>query len=173
MKKLLFFAAFTVAGLMSMNAQNTTFGITAGYTNIKAKTSYEGQSYSESISGFHVGALVDFGLNENFHIQPEVIYANAEEMNFLYIPVLAKYYISNSGFQLLAGPQVNIVLDELIDGLNNVGLDLTFGAAYDINEHFFIDARYSFELTNRFEDGADYDVSGKYNTLFAGVGYKF
>ena len=85
---------------------------------------------------------------------------------------MAKYYISESGFQLMAGPQANFILDSF-EGENSFGLDLTFGAAYDIDEHFFIEARYSFELTNRIEDGGDYDVSGKYNTLFVGIGYKF
>ena len=35
------------------------------------------------------------------------------------------------------------------------------------------DPRYSFELTNRIKDGGEYDVSGRFNTLFVGIGYKF
>ena len=172
MKKFLLIAAIAVCGMFSANAQDAKFGAKVGYTNITAKADYGEGSVSVSESGFYIGALADFTVNESFHVQPEINYANVEETNFLYIPVLAKYYISESGFQLMAGPQANFILDSF-EGENSFGLDLTFGAAYDIDEHFFIEARYSFELTNRIEDGGDYDVSGKYNTLFVGIGYKF
>ena len=45
----------------------------------------------------------------------------------------------------------------------------------DINENFFIDARYSLEVTNRIGDlpGLPDNISGKINSLQIGVGYKF
>ena len=173
MKKILFIALVAICGAFTVNAQTAKFGLKAGYVNISAKEKYQDVSASISESGFYLGALADITMSESFHIQPEVNYANAEETSFLYIPVLAKYYISDSGFQVMAGPQANIVLEEAMEGINNFGLDLTFGVAYDIDEHFFVEARYSFELTNRIKDGGEYDVSGRFNTLFVGIGYKF
>jgi opacity protein-like surface antigen len=98
MKKLLFIAVLAIFGMFNAQAQDAKFGAKVGYTNITAKADFGEESVSVSESGFYVGALVDFTVNESFHVQPEINYANVEETNFLYIPVLAKYYISNLVF---------------------------------------------------------------------------
>ncbi len=172
MKKLLLLAVFTVVGFASTQAQETSFGVTAGYTNMTAKLEEGNMSLSTSESGFYIGALVDLSISEEFHIQPEVLYARASEANFLQVPVLAKYYIADSGFQIMAGPQGTLTLDETIEGLNSFGLDLTLGVAYEITENFFLDARYSLEVTNRLKD-VEGDVTYRLNALNIGVGYKF
>lgn len=143
----------------------------AGYTNITAKAKMSGFSLSQSESGFFVGGVADFTISENFHIQPEILYANASEANFLFIPVLAKYMVTDK-IGILAGPQANLVLEEMEEGFNSFGIDLTFGANYKITENFFIEGRYGFEITNRVSDGGS-DVKGTYNTLHIGVGYMF
>lgn len=164
----LFFAA-------QVNAQE--FGITAGYLNLTASTSYGDMDVSASESGFYAGVLADFELSESFHLEPAVVYGNANEANTLFIPVLVKYYIETSGFNIQAGPQGTLVLDDLEgSGVKSFGLDLGFGAGYDINENFFLQARYAFELTNRADTdffGAPDDLKAHINSLFVGVGYKF
>jgi opacity protein-like surface antigen len=170
MKKILLLTAIAVFGLSNVNAQDSKFGVTAGYTNITEKASFEGDSFSSSESGFYIGVLGDFTISEKFHIQPEVLYANASETNFLYIPVLAKFMVSEQ-FGILAGPQANLILEDVVEGFNTLGIDLTFGANYDINENFFIEARYGFEVTNRIKDGGD--LKDRINTLNVGIGYKF
>lgn len=95
-------------------------------------------------------------------------------MGFVYVPIMAKYYITPQ-FSLQAGPQLNFVLDAE-EGENRFGFDAAFGAGFNIDNHFFIDARYGVELTNRIsnsEDYGDFEVKGSYNTLMIGVGYKF
>ena len=170
MKKILI-TLIVVFGLSNVNAQDSKFGVTAGYTNITERAKFEGVSVSSSESGFYIGALVDITVSEKFHVEPKILYANASDTGFLYIPVLAKYYVAEK-FNIQAGPQANFVLDEVAEGFNSFGLDLSFGLGYEINEHFFLDARYSFELTNRYNDN-DFAVSDKVNTLNVGFGYKF
>ncbi|MUP45462.1 porin family protein [Gramella sp. BOM4] len=174
MKKFLFLSVFFIAGFQLVKAQETKFGLTAGYLNAESSYSFEGSKSSETASGFFVGALADFTINESFHITPGVNYGKAEEVSFLYIPVMAQYYIAESSFFLQAGPQVSILLDNNgNDSANKFGLDLGLGVGYHITENFFIDAKYSFELTNRLgelnRDGEDNRLNG----LFLGVGYKF
>lgn len=183
-KNLLFVGA--LLSVMASFGQEVNFGIQAGYTNLEGKSSnsYENVSYSGNSSGFYVGALADFTLSESFHLQPSVNYANAEETNFLIVPVMAQYYIENSGFYLQAGPQATFMLEDTsiegIEVMNNFGLDLAFGVGYEINSNFFVEARYSFELTNRYsKDIKDYaeaqgmDVDSQINALSIGLGYKF
>lgn len=172
MKKILLVVAIPVFTMSNINAQSK-FGVMAGYANITAKAKYEGISATQSESGFFIGGVVDFTISEQFHIQPEVLYANASEANFLYIPVLAKYMVSDK-FGILAGPQANFLLDEVETGANSFGLDLTFGGNYKINENFFLEARYGFELTNRISGPIEgFNIKGGYNTLHIGVGYMF
>ena len=95
----------------------------------------------------------------------------------LYVPIMAKYYIGDSQFNLQAGPQAAIILDE-VGGMNAFGLDLGFGAGFDITENFFLEARYAFEVTNRMGDEfaeafPESDAKVRINTLQVGVGYKF
>ena len=167
-------AAFAVFGLFNVNAQSS-FGLMAGYTNISAKISDQGSSISGDESGFYVGGVADFGISEKFHVQPEVLYANANDATFLYIPVLAKFMVSDK-FGILAGPQANLSLEEKTKGINSLGIDLTFGANYKITQNFFLEARYGFEVTNRITNSGEYEgsgVKGKVNTLQVGLGYLF
>lgn len=175
-KSLLIFSLFL--GVSSF-AQNVDFGIQAGYTNVQIEATAEGTQISENASGYYLGFLADFKFSENWHLQPSVNYFNAEDSNFLSIPVLVQYYIQNSGFYFQAGPQGTIVLEDN-PVTNTFGLDAAFGAGYQITENFFIEARYGIELTNRYNSESmeyaeqyDVDLDSGINTLMVGVGYKF
>ena len=175
-KIILVFALFS--GLSSF-AQKVDFGVQAGYTNVQIEATAQGTQVSDNASGFYVGLLSDFQFSENWHIQPSVNYFNAEDSNFLSVPVLVQYYIESSSFYLQAGPQGTLVLEDS-PMTNTFGLDAAFGAGYHITENFFIEARYAIELTNRYnKDAMDYagqynvDLDGGVNTLMVGVGYKF
>lgn len=183
-KKLLFLGAFLVSSLTI--AQEVKFGIQAGYTSMEGKSSssLDNISTSGSSSGYFVGALADFTLSESISLQPSVNYANADDTNLLLVPIVAQYHIQESGFYFLAGPQGTFLLDNIslggVDILNTFGLDLAFGVGYHINPDFFLEAKYSLELTNRFTkeiknaaEAQGGEVKSKFNALTIGVGYKF
>jgi len=121
--------------------------------------------------------LADFELNESWHIVPGVNYGNVEETSLLFIPVMAQYHIANSEIFLQAGPQATLNLeDDPGEFMNTVGVNAGFCVGYEINENFFVEAKYALELKNRFADsvsdiGDDFKL--KINTLTVGVGYKF
>lgn len=176
MKKLFFALALVFAALQTNAQEETTrFGLTAGYLNLNVKASYEGMSASVNGSGFYVGGLLEVPVSTNFYIQPAVLYGNAEDSGMLYVPVMAKLYLVNSGLNVQAGPQATFILEEAEEGTNSFGLDLALGAGYDITENFFLDARYAFELTNRVGDmeGLPEGVKSTINSFTVGVGYKF
>ena len=170
-KKFLFFAILLTS--MATFGQEVRFGAQAGYLNMQDKATYDGTSVSENYSGFFVGALADFTLSESFHLQPSLNYGKVEDTSFLIIPVMAQYHIQESGFYVQAGPQGTISLEDTAEGFNSFGLDLGVGAGYQINENFFVEAKYAFEITNRYSgDGSD-DIKSRINTLSVGLGYKF
>lgn len=182
MTKILLIAAGILFNIQ-LSAQKTEFGLTAGYLNINGKSSstssdFGNQNESSNAAGFYVGFLADIALSEAIYLQPGVVYGNADDSNIISIPVLAKYYFLNTGFNLLAGPQVTIIPDELPGTVKPVGVDLGFGGGYDINDSFFLQAKYFLEVTNRFDDdisglpeGAEFDYG--VNTFFVGLGYRF
>ena len=183
-KKLLLVGAVLTS--MVSFSQEVDFGFQAGYINMEGKSSSSigNVSASGSSSGYFLGMLADFPVSENLHIRPSVNYANADETNILFVPILAQYYIQDSGFYFHAGPQATFLLDNVslggVDILKTFGLDLALGIGYEIDENFFLEAKYSFELTNRYtkeiKDAASSqgaDVTSRLNALTLGIGYKF
>ena len=67
--------------MTDVNAQSQ-FGVMAGFSNIQEKATPENFSASNGEAGFFVGGVADFKISERFHIQPEVLYANASDTNF-------------------------------------------------------------------------------------------
>jgi len=177
-KKFLLLMAFAIFSI-NVNAQEFSFGLNAGYLNINAAVENEVDriNVSESASGFYVGVLGELLLNENFGLVAAVNYGNVEETNFLMVPVLAKLYIGQSDVYFQVGPQVTFLLEDTFGFLNTVGLDLSGGVGYDINDNFFVSGRYSYEITNRipskYREGIYDDINGQYHSLNIGLGYKF
>lgn len=170
MRKLFLFAVVAAFALTNLNAQESQFGVTAGYFGVNAKVKSGGESVTASDSGFYIGGVVDFGISDVFHIQPELLYANVNDSSALILPIMAKYYVSE-GFNLQAGPQVDFSLEDMPDDISAVAVALAVGAGYDINENFFAQARYSFQLTNSYTGPGDLKLTGSYLTI--GLGYKF
>jgi opacity protein-like surface antigen len=156
--------------------QEAKFGITAGYLNLNVSSYYQGSDITENASGFYAGILGDFKLSEAFHLEPAAIYGNVKKSNVLFIPVLAKYYIGQSGFNLLAGPQATMILDEINPRVKRIGWDLSLGGGFDVTDNIFLQVKYALEITNRHNDEIIGDIGGinaGINSLFAGIGYKF
>ena len=164
---------FMVLGMFNiMEAQQSKLGIKAGYALITLKAEYLGNSDSAGESGFYAGFSEELMLNEKFGLQPELLYARAGKTSFLYLPIMAKYYVIPQ-LSLQAGPQANLLLDNAPNE-KQLGLDIAFGAEYKVAPNLFLDARYGLEITNRMADSyGGYDIKASYNTLMVGAGYRF
>ena len=156
MKKLLLltfiFTAFT------MNAQegpSVKFGLNS--------STLSGEGDSESESGFYIGLGYEFELGGDINFEPAVTYALVDDFEALNIPLLFKYGVSDE-FSLLAGPQIMYLLEDVDDAA--FGLDLAFGLSYDINDDFYLETRYGFQVSR---DSGD----AKLNTFNLGIGYRF
>jgi len=144
-----------------------------------------------NVTGFYVGAFADIAASEKFHIQPELTYGSAGKLAFVYLPIMMKYYVADK-INIQAGPQLSFStnLQDIKDGLkgiddilntdvnldkafNSTGVDLVFGAGYDIRDKFFVQARYGLELTNRYSGPLNNSLFVRANTFTVGVGYSF
>lgn len=166
----------------NMKLSNSTFGVKAGYNSFIERFSVEGESVSASGSGFYLGVFADFDISEKFGIHPEIQYVLVTHDNVdgevLVVPLRGKYKL-NDELSLLAGPQLDYILEKDTDGIKKLGIGIALGLSYDVSKHFLIDLNYSFGLNNRLEeieeieDFESYDFKFKINYFQVGVGYRF
>lgn len=169
MKKLFLFTFIAVLGFSTVKAQDSKFGLKAGadFASLRAKA--EGENASVSETGFYVGAFAEISVSDSFIFQPEVLYVSIEDLDFIAIPLLAKFPVSEE-FNVLVGPALGIMLDSG-DGMKSLNFGLEAGIAYDISEDFFVEARYNLGLANLL-DGAPSGYSIKLSGFFVGLGYR-
>jgi opacity protein-like surface antigen len=214
MKKILFSAILLATGFV--NAQEIKFGAKLGL-NV---SNFSGDvTDSKSLIGAQIGGFAEIAISDKFAIQPELLFsmqgaktnysetdvdysyseASKTKLNYLNIPVLAKYSLSEK-FSILAGPQFGILMSakedfdvsETISGVTDsysesvdakdfyktLALSFNLGATYSITENIFVDARYNLGLssiskdfTDEFGDSFSSDI--KNNVIQFSVGYKF
>jgi hypothetical protein len=175
MKNLYFLVVVTIMTAASMTAQETRFGVNAGYTNVSANvnSSTTGIDDGDSESGFYVGLVVERRIVDILGLQAELNYVNINDSSTLSLPVVGKFYVGGSDFNLQAGPQISYVLEDSIDGITNFIFSSVLGLGYDIGDNFFVQGRYAFQINNSITGPASSDVSLRNNFISAGVGYKF
>ena len=177
MKKFLF-TLLALASFSLINAQenSTRFGAKAGL-NISNLTG-EGADLirAKTNVGFHVGAVVEIPISENFAFQPELVYSNqgaeidfpgleaSSIINYINIPLIAKYYIAQ-GFSLQAGPQISILVSaedtaegSIDTGFGVINIEETEDARDDYKT---IDVGLNFGLGYQLEFGMFFDA--RYN----------
>lgn len=189
MKKIILSAIALMAFAFS-NAQETRFGIKGGL-NISSIVGGDVRD-ANALVGFHVGGLAEIHVVEKFYIQPELLFSTQGakfgndldiKLNYLNIPVLAKYYIVDKKFSVEAGPQLGFLLSENWDGTDfkgdakSVDFGFNFGAGYDFTDNFSVGLRYTVGLSPIWNDNIDnsgdlYD-SAKNGNFQISLGYKF
>lgn len=171
MRKLQFSLILALFAVTFSFAQDISFGATAGFVSGQQNFESGGVEISASESGFYIGGLVDIGITEKFHVQPELSYLAINDFSSLIMPIMAKYYVADK-LSLNAGPTLNYVLEDVGDDATKFGLLLGAGAGYDFSDKWFAEARYDFQLNDYYTGDAS-NTSNKINYLTIGVGYKF
>ena len=206
MKKIsLFFLAAIVCG-------NTTFaqmgipkiGIDAGINIASSNLNKGGKSFtSSSLLGLHAGAFVEFSANKNFKIQPELQYNQMGSktnlsffnrpvadgivhLDYLSIPVLAKYKFTGTGFGVYVGPQLDLLLSakaklasggsstnfDIKDSYNSTNFSGVFGVEYASFMGFVASARYQAGLGSSTKSNI-FNITSTNNAFTLTVGYAF
>ncbi|MCT4600483.1 MAG: PorT family protein [Marinifilaceae bacterium] len=167
-KRLFLVITITTCVLSSIFAQDgkkTKFGIKGGLnlSNIYGKN----VENNDLRASFHLGGFIEYALNNNWYIQPEIIYSqqgttdtsNTFELNYIAVPLMFKYYFNNK-FNIEFGPQFNYSVNAKIKN-DKVSLDISdeinqkdftaginFGCGVHFSSHLAIYARYNLGLTN-------------------------
>jgi hypothetical protein len=185
MKKIIFLFA-ALAGSFAMQAQGINFGIKAG-ANF---SNFSGDLDSDGITNFHAGGVLELNVVPMFSVQAEGLFSSqggkatyddggavavAEDINLDYIsvPVLAKFYILPDRFSVTVGPQFSFLVSDADDVFETKKFDLAAsgGVELKIIAGLFAQARYNVGLSNVNDGEGDFDV--KNNVFQLSVGYMF
>lgn len=189
MKKLLL-TVLAISMCYTINAQEDKqqiekikFGVKAG-VNL-ANVSGNGLDFfidsdekSENRFGLAIGGLVEYKLSQKISLQGELVYSQqgfkknypdedfmeSYALDYLNIPVLAKYYITDE-LNLEFGPQLGFLLaakyideedgekyeEDAKEFFKSTDFGLNFGAGYQLENGLGINARYNLGLANIFD----------------------
>ncbi|WP_350291326.1 outer membrane beta-barrel protein [uncultured Croceitalea sp.] len=168
MRKLFICCLFSLV-ISTISFAQEGFAVKAGVNNVSISVDVDDDFFgdtSDSELGFFVGAGYNFVVCETVDIEPSVLLSFVDDLTSLYIPIMAKYKVSED-FNIQAGPQINYLLEDLPDG--EFGLDIAFGGGYQIDANWSVEARYGFQVAR----GGNFGDFVNINTLTAGVGYRF
>ena len=184
MKKTIATLILLVLGTGISQAQLLEFGVKGGVNF----ANYTGGDVSgvdfKTITSYHAGMVMELKVFENFAIQPELLYSTQgaeleglgdqvkNELGYLSIPVLAKFYLTSNKLSLELGPQASFLVSERnevdANDTNSFEFGIAGGLSYKITKSIFVSGRYVAGLTE-----AKKDADVKNSLIQFSVGYMF
>lgn len=166
----------------AVNKQPISFGLKAG-VNLATITGNNAAGDAKStLIGLNGGIFATFHVSESFGVQPELTWSTLgvkykgsflgnsitekQKLNYLTLPVLAKYTFAGSGFSLYAGPQIAYLLSAQRkmnsnsslsnkDQFKSTDFSAVAGLEFEIpNTKFNVSGRYQFSLTKNSDNSA-------------------
>src|SRR5690606_10277650 len=160
---LLGLVAFSTSALAQ---QEVKFGPKAGvnFATVNGKDA----DGAKMLTGFHVGAFAEIKFNDKFAIQPEVLYSaqgakgkeggieSKTKYDYINVPIMAKYYVTeNLEFELVtyvcflmkAEAETGSASIDMKDFSSSIDFGAGVGANFNLENGFFVGARYNLGLT--------------------------
>ncbi|MBL3657128.1 porin family protein [Fulvivirga sediminis] len=173
MKKITLLGLFCLMSVVGLHAQGIGLGIKGGanFANVDV-----GSVDTDNKTGYHFGAFLDLGLNDNISIQPEVLYsaqgADDFDLDYLTIPVLLKLKFLKV-LNVHAGPQFGILTNAEDDGedvkdrLKSADVSLALGAGVDLPLGLVGGVRYNLGVSD-IDDGYNVDIKNRVMQIYVG-----
>jgi hypothetical protein len=174
-----------------------SFGLKGGLNLAKQKIEFDGASATlDTRVGFHVGGYFNYAFNDQFSLQPELLYnsigsqANDVVFKFNYIssPIVLKYNPVPI-FNIHAGPQLGFLLsakatdgddsEDVKEDIKPLDFGFAFGGGLDFASGVNFSVRYVLGLSNIDDTDVDpssslvIDPSLKNNVIQFSLGFTF
>ncbi len=201
MKKLVAIAVVALGSIGFAQAQEVDFGVQVGY-NV---ANFQGDDIEDSNTrnGINVGITGEYEFSPSFGLMVGAIYSQQGadgrllgadttlKLDYINVPVLAKFYLGGSGFSLDAGPQVGFnVKDEreITSGplagstadydAEPIDLSVGGGLSYKFREGTILEgisasARYMVGVSNIYNDDDTFSDNLTNQVFSFNLGYKF
>ena len=127
-------------------------------------------------NGFAFAGFVDFGLSEDVSLRTELQWSaeggkdESIRADYIQMPVLLKLSASDR-LSFMAGPQIALKTWKNNDGFATFAFSGVVGAEYMITDELFIDARFSYGVTNILDKDLT-DLEAKNHVMQFGFGIK-
>ncbi|MBA3985608.1 MAG: hypothetical protein H0X63_03315 [Flavobacteriales bacterium] len=143
---------------VSGQERSVDFGIKGGVNLTFFKVIEAGFGVNpEAEVGYYGGIFMDILIDEEFSIQPEILYIGINDFTFLNAPIYAKYQVAQNLY-ILTGPSVNYFFDLFA---NKVKIGADIGSSYNITQALDIHLKFALGFQ---------EISP--NGLFLGLGVK-
>ena len=157
-------------------SQGVQFGVRGGYNISNLDFKDNPVMENKHRNSIYFGAFADIGLSGTVSLVPELQFsaegANDEKLHLDYIqtPVLLKIKLSRR-IKFGVGPQVGLKVHKVNDGVKNFAYSAVGSLDYKLNEVLFIDVRYTYGVSNIFDDYIN--MEAKNTNVQIGIGYQF
>jgi opacity protein-like surface antigen len=122
------------------------------------------------------GGFVEYFSSEYFSISAELQYSaegggkdESLRVTYIQLPILLKYHLSTN-FAIGVGPQVGQKTWSHEDGFKNIAFSGVAGIEYMLSDTMFLDARYTYGLTNILDNSSSFEARN--TTIQFGIGIK-
>ena len=128
-------------------------------------------------NGFAFAGFVDYGFSEDLSLHTELQWSaeggKDEDLraDYIQMPILLKLATSDR-LSFMAGPQVALKTWKDNDGFSSFAFSGVVGAEYMITDELFVDARFSYGVTNILDEDDIPNLEAKNHVMQFGFGIK-
>ncbi|HNQ28467.1 MAG TPA: outer membrane beta-barrel protein [Aquaticitalea sp.] len=172
-----FFTLLLFVGMATVSySQSTLYGVRAGLNVSNLDFEPDPDFRNMHRNGFFFGGFADFGISNSLSALVELQYsaegAKADDIkaDYIQMPIMFRYTIGDT-FTIGAGPMASLKTWKNKDAFSTFAFSAVGGVEYMITDELFIDARFSYGITNILDE----DINGleaKNNNIQIGVGIK-
>ena len=157
-------------------SQDVKYGVRGGYTISNLDFDGNAPTTNKHRNSIYIGFFGDVRLSKTVSLVPELQFsaegAKQEPLNLDYIqaPILFDFKLGPRLFFEI-GPQVGLKISKVDDDIRNFAYSGVGGFSYNITPMIFIDARYTYGLSNIFDK--ELGIKAINTNMQIAVGYKF
>lgn len=191
MKNKALIVAVLLGIMMTAKGQDLKFGVKGG---LNLATLSDNGSGLNLRPAFHFGIVSEYRISNNFSIQPELLYSSQGQkyhggsvlkLDYLNLPIIAKYYISENNIYSEVGPQLGVLLSakegggigsfSVKENYRDIDFGFNLGLGYKFEGGLNVNVRYYFGIANVHDwlDEFISDQKTRNKVLQMSIGYLF
>lgn len=157
-------------------SQETTYGVRAGLNISNLDFEPDPDFRNMHRNGFVFGGFVDYAFSESTSLQVEIQYSaeggKADDLkaDYIQMPIMLRFSLGDS-FTIGAGPMASVKTWKDQDAFSTFAFSGIGGIEYMITDELFVDARFSYGITNILDEDIK-DIEAKNNNIQIGIGIK-
>ncbi|MEZ4802710.1 MAG: porin family protein [Gelidibacter sp.] len=157
-------------------SQETKYGVRGGLNITNLDFEPDADFKNMHRNGFAFGGFVDYGFSESLSLQVELQYsaegAKADDLkaDYIQMPIMLRYHFGDK-FTIGVGPMASLKTWKNQDAFSTFSFSGIGGVEYMITDELFVDARFSYGITNMLDHDFD-GIEAKNNNIQIGLGIK-